>query len=235
MYLKHIVKYYKDLLRLKLNSDGNSKFGKSILKNIKKGIYVDIGCYHPVKESHTAILYKNGWRGINLDISKETIEMFNIFRPKDINLNIGLSTKNGFQKAYFERKISTVSSLDKDYLKKIGRKKKMIKSISVMTLEKLRKKYKLKKIDFLKIDCENIDESIIMKTNLSVLDCNFLSVELLPQTQFGWKNYKFPKKNVNKYCKDYFLKSKIYKKLSKKFIFFSNHEFSFLLKKKLNF
>ena len=231
MYLKHIVKYYKDLLRLKLNSDGNSKFGKSILKNIKKGIYVDIGCYHPVKESHTAILYKNGWRGINLDISKETIEMFNIFRPKDINLNIGLSTKNGFQKAYFERKISTVSSLDKDYLKKIGRKNKIIKSISVMTLAKLRKKYKLKKIDFLKIDCENIDESIIMKTNLSVLDCNFLSVELLPQTQFGWKNYKFTKKNVNKYCKDYFLKSKIYKKLIKKFIFFSNHEFSFLLKK----
>ena len=101
MYLKHIVKYYKDLIRLKFNSDGNSRFGEHILQNIKRGIYVDIGCYHPVKESHTAILYKNGWTGVNLDISKDTIEMFNIFRPRDTNLNIGLSTKNGFQDAYF--------------------------------------------------------------------------------------------------------------------------------------
>ena len=79
MYLKHIVKYYKDLVRLKFNSDGNSRFGEQILQNIKRGVYVDIGCYHPVKESHTAILYKNCWSGVNLDISKDTIEMFNIF------------------------------------------------------------------------------------------------------------------------------------------------------------
>ena len=231
MYLKHIVKYYKDLIRLKFNSDGNSRFGEQILQNIKRGIYVDIGCYHPVKESHTAILYKNGWSGVNLDISKDTIEMFNIFRPRDTNLNIGLSTKNGFQDAYFERNISTVSSLDKDYLKKIGRKNKIIKSIPVITLSKLREEYELKNIDFLKIDCENIDESIIMQTDLSVLDCNFLSVELLPQTQFGWKNYTLPEKNIDEYCKDYFLKSKMFKKLSSKFRFFLNHEYSFLLKK----
>ena len=80
MYLKHIVKYYKDLVRLKFNSNGNSRFGKKILKEIKRGKYLDVGCYHPIKESHTAILYNNGWTGINLDISKDTIEMFNIFR-----------------------------------------------------------------------------------------------------------------------------------------------------------
>ena len=118
MYLKHIVKYYKDLVRLKFNSNGNSRFGKKILKEIKRGKYLDVGCYHPIKESHTAILYNNGWTGINLDISKDTIEMFNIFRPKDLNLNMGLSIKNGYQKAYYERNISTVSSLDKNYLSK---------------------------------------------------------------------------------------------------------------------
>ena len=234
MYLKHIIKYYKDLIRLKFNYNGNSKFGESILKKIKKGKYVDIGCYHPIKESHTAILYNKGWTGVNLDISKETIEMFNIFRPKDLNLNVGLSTKNGYQKAYFERNISTVSSLDKNYLSKIGRKNKIIKLIPVITLNELRRKYRLNKIDFLKIDCENIDESLIMKSNLKSLDCNFLSVELLPQTQFGWQNYELPKKNINSYCKKYFLKSRMYKKLKKRFRFYLNHEFSFLLKKRIN-
>ena len=43
---------------------------------------------------------------------------------KKINLNLGLSTKSGKQYAYFEGDISTVSSLDKNYLKKIGRKNK---------------------------------------------------------------------------------------------------------------
>lgn len=234
MYLKHIVKYYKDLVRLKFNSNGNSRFGKKILKEIKRGKYLDVGCYHPIKESHTAILYNNGWTGINLDISKDTIEMFNIFRPKDLNLNMGLSIKNGYQKAYYERNISTVSSLDKNYLSKIGRKNKIIRTVPVITLDKLRKKYKINKINFLKIDCENIDESIIMKSNLNSLDCNFLSVELLPQTHFGWKNYELPKKNVNSYCKKYFLKSKMYKKLKRRFRFYSNYEFSFLLKKKVN-
>ena len=61
MFFKNIFKYYKDLIRLKFNTDGNSKFGKLIFKRIKKGIYVDVGCYHPLKESQTAYLYKHGW------------------------------------------------------------------------------------------------------------------------------------------------------------------------------
>jgi hypothetical protein len=232
MKIKYYLKYFKDYLRLKFNSNGNTKFSKQILRNIKKGIYLDIGCYHPFKDSQTSLFYKKGWRGVNLDISKETIDMFNIFRPKDINLHLGLSTKNGKQFAYYEGNISTVSSLDKNYLKKIGRKNKKKNLIEVITLNNLRKKYKINIINFLKLDCESIDEAIIMKSSLKDLDCNYLSIELLPQTQFGWENYKLPKKNINNYCKDYFLKSKMFKKLKKKFLFHSNDRFSFLLKRK---
>ena len=232
MFFKTVFKYYRDLIRLKFDTDGNSKFGKLIFKKIKKGIYVDVGCYHPLKESQTAYLHKHGWKGINLDISNHSINMFRVFRPKDINLNLGLSTKSGKQYAYFEGNISTVSSLDKNYLNKIGRKNKKKISVNVVTLKKLRQKYNLKEINFLKLDCESIDESIIIKSRLKDLDCNFLSIELLPQTHYGWKNYKLPKTNLNQYCKKYFLKSKIYKKLKKSFVFYSNDEFSFLLKKK---
>jgi len=232
MLIKYLLKYFRDLTRLKFNTDGNSKFGKIIFKKIKKGIYLDVGCYHPIKESQTSFLYKQGWQGINLDISKQSIDMFRIFRPRDLNLNLGLSTKSGKQYAYFERDISTVSSLDKNYLKKIGRMNKKKKLINIINLKKLRKKYKLKEINFLKLDCESIDESIVMQASHKDLDCNFLSIELLPQTHYGWKNYKLPKTNLNQYCKEYFLKSKLYKKLKKTFIFYTNDEFSFLLKKK---
>ena len=76
MKLRYVLKYIKDYVRLGFSSDGNTKFSKLILKKIKKGIYLDIGCYHPIKDSNTALLYKNGWKGINVDISKESIEMW---------------------------------------------------------------------------------------------------------------------------------------------------------------
>ena len=222
MKLRYIIKYIKDYIRLGFNSDGYPKFSKIILKKIKKGIYLDIGCYHPIKESNTALLYKNGWSGINIDISEETIEMFKIFRPNDTNLFLGISIKNGYQKAYFEKSISTLSSLDETYLNKQGRKNLIIKKVKTLTLKSLRKKHNIKKLDFLKIDCENIDMSIIMKSSLKDLDSNYLCLEILPPTIYGWENYKYPPKSNKKYYRNYFLKSAVYKKLRKKFIFIDN-------------
>ena len=60
MFFRYLLKYLRDLIRLKFDTDGNSKFGKLIFKKIRKGIYLDIGCYHPIKESQTSFLYKNG-------------------------------------------------------------------------------------------------------------------------------------------------------------------------------
>ena len=232
MKLRYILKYIKDYIRLGFNSDGYTKFSKIILKKIKKGIYLDIGCYHPIKESNTALLYKNGWSGINIDISEETIEMFKIFRPNDTNLFLGISIKNGYQKAYFEKSISTLSSLDKTYLNRQGRKNLIIKKVKVLTLKSLRKKHNIKKLDFLKIDCENIDMSIIMKSSLKDLDSNYLCFEILPPAIYGWENYKYPPKSNKKYYRNYFLKSAVYNKLRKKFIFIDNDQATFFLKKK---
>ena len=232
MKLRYILKYIKDYIRLGFNSDGYTKFSKIILKKIKKGIYLDIGCYHPIKESNTALLYKKGWSGINIDISEETIEMFKIFRPNDTNLFLGISIKNGYQKAYFEKSISTLSSLDETYLNKQGRKNLIIKKVKVLTLKSLRKKHNIKKLDFLKIDCENIDMSIIMKSSLKDLDSNYLCFEILPSAIYGWENYKYPPKSNKKYYRNYFLKSAVYEKLRKKSIFIDNVQATFFLKKK---
>jgi len=228
--IKLILKYYKDLFRLRFNKDGNTKFSRIIYKYINKGIYLDIGCYHPVKESHTAYLYNRGWNGYNIDIDHNTIKLFNIFRKKDTNINLGLSYKNGTHYAYFEKDISAVSSLDKNYLSKIGRATVFKKKIRTVTLGKLRQDLGLKKINFLTIDCEGMDEKIILKSKLKDLEADFLCIEILPQTIFGWKNFNFPPGNIDKFCIKYFLKSSIYRKLKKIYTIKSNEEYTFLLK-----
>ena len=233
MKIKFYFKLIKDFIRLGFNSDGIPKLPKVILKSIKKGTYVDIGCYHPFKESHTALLYKKGWSGVNIDISKESVSLFKILRPADLNLNIGLSLKNGKQKAYFEKNISTVSSLDKSHIKNIGRKNKFIRNINVFTLKKIRELYKIKQIDFLKMDCESLDNEIILKSDFQTLNCKFLCVELLPQEVYGWE-FKEPKLKQKNYYKNYFIKSELYKKLKKRYKLLTNYKYAFLLKNKLN-
>ena len=39
-----------------------------IFKNKKKGVFIDVGCHHPFINNNTYLLYKKGWRGINIDL-----------------------------------------------------------------------------------------------------------------------------------------------------------------------
>ena len=88
-----IYLYYNLYLRHKifLNRSQYSQWGEDLFitqyfhkKN--KGTYLDIGCFHPYMYSNTCLLYKKGWRGINIDINSTAIDLFNIARPKDFNI-----------------------------------------------------------------------------------------------------------------------------------------------------
>ena len=113
------IRYYKTFLRYGLGYEGDAWFANNYISAFKdKGFYIDVGCYHPIKYSLTHKLHKIGWSGINIDISKESIDLFNIFRPKDKNLNIGISTESGIKDAFFVKEISPISSLKLDHLEK---------------------------------------------------------------------------------------------------------------------
>ena len=75
-----------------------SQFGEDIIVNNFfgdfVGTYVDIGCYHPIKYSNTALLHKKGWRGVNIDLNKTSIALFNVCRKNDVNIHSAVSTKN---------------------------------------------------------------------------------------------------------------------------------------------
>jgi hypothetical protein len=75
------------------------KFFKNI--NVKKGIYVDIGCNHPFSNNNTFLLYKNGWSGINIDLDFHYIDMFNYFRLKDFNKQEAIADRIGEMDFFF--------------------------------------------------------------------------------------------------------------------------------------
>ena len=49
-----------------------------LTKNIEKGFYMDVGCYHPIHINNCNLLYQKGWSGINIDISKFSIDFFSL-------------------------------------------------------------------------------------------------------------------------------------------------------------
>jgi len=68
-----------------------------ILKSLKvdKPVYIDIGAHHPFQFSNTALFYKSGCRGVNIEPDPVLFKLFEKYRKNDINLNIGISDKPG--------------------------------------------------------------------------------------------------------------------------------------------
>jgi len=62
-----------------------------MFSKINSGVYIDIGCNHPIKFNNTYLLHKRGWSGINIDLDKKSINEFNKLRPKDYNIQAVVS------------------------------------------------------------------------------------------------------------------------------------------------
>jgi hypothetical protein len=57
-----------------------------LLGDRAEGFYVDVGAHHPARHSNTFLLYRRGWRGINIDATPGSMAIFNRMRPRDINI-----------------------------------------------------------------------------------------------------------------------------------------------------
>ena len=91
--------------------------GEDVLLNkiFKKkiGFYVDVGAPYPINGSNTYHLYKKGWKGINFDLMENNIKLFKFFRPRDISLNIAISSKKGFVNSYIFDSGSGLNTVEK--------------------------------------------------------------------------------------------------------------------------
>lgn len=164
-----------------------------IVKNIENGFYVDAGCYHPLHLSNTFLLHKKGWRGINVDVSEFSIELFNYLRPEDININSAVSNFDGKTKFYYQKKISQISTIKKNISTKRMQGKIKEKYVRVLTLNTILKKTKFlnQKIDFLNIDIEGADFEALSSLNFNIYKPKIICVEIDEKNISDSKTYKF--------------------------------------------
>ena len=174
-----IIYYFYKLLKIYRNNKPSAHFGEfgedifinRVLKNINKGKYVDVGCYHPYKGSLTYKLYDRGWNGINIDISKTSIDLFNISRKKDINLNLAISNFDGETYYYENSPINQQNSL----IQKNDTQKKI--KIQCFTLDTVLKNKNLEEFDFLNIDVEGNELEVLKGFNLKKFKPKLITIE----------------------------------------------------------
>lgn len=159
-----------------------------------KFTYLDIGAHNPYIISNTALFYKRGCRGINVEANPNLIQYFYEYRPEDSNLNIGIGKKQGTMPFYMIDQLSGLNSFSEETIKKrIDNKKHDIKvetiNIPVITLELLIKNYCNGVFpDFLSIDIEGLDYDVLSSIDLNRNGPLIIDVEIMGDIGLKMKN-----------------------------------------------
>ena len=85
-----------------------------MFSNLNNGIYIDVGCNHPIKFNNTYLLYKRGWSGINIDLDSKSINEFKKFRPNDYNIKKIVSNNDEIKEIYLYHERSAINTLSKE-------------------------------------------------------------------------------------------------------------------------
>jgi FkbM family methyltransferase len=137
------------------------------------GFYVDVGANEPVHESVTKYFYDRNWSGINIEPLPHQYNKLVKERTRDINLQIGISDKEGVADLNYYPDgdgLSTLSQKMKDeYEQSPNEVTKNVEHISIKTytLQKIFKEYINKKINFLKVDVEGLEYEVLIGNDWS--------------------------------------------------------------------
>jgi FkbM family methyltransferase len=171
------------------SQEGEDLILQSYFEGRNTGFYVDVGSYHPYRFSNTAMFYLKGWRGINIDPRPGSKALFDLCRPQDINLEIGISSTAG-SLTYYQFEEGALNTTDKaralDVEQNSSFKIKEQVKISVKTLAETLETYgKGQGIDFLSIDVEGLEMDVLLSNDWLKYRPRFVLMETLPEVIVG--------------------------------------------------
>lgn len=160
------------------SQNGEEFFLKEKFADKAKGFYVDIGSYHPFRFSNTYWAYTRGWNGINIEPNIDNFELFQIFRPRDINIQCGISNVEGVMK-YYRFEEPALNTFDADcaqiYEQVEKQEIKEILDVKVRRLDNILRENIITKIDFLDIDVEGAEMDVLKSIDFNFdIDCILL-------------------------------------------------------------
>jgi FkbM family methyltransferase len=148
------------------------------------GHYVDVGAHHPRRFSNTCLFHLQGWTGMNIDPNPEAMQLFQSERPRDINLQVGVSNVPGTL-TYFIFDEPALNTFDSPLAEKRVKETRFRivdrKTVPVERLDALLSRHWPVDwaIDFMSIDAEGFDLKVIQSNTWEKYRPTYVLVECL--------------------------------------------------------
>ena len=199
--LKKLYFFYNIYIRNYKFLKNGTQFGedKYIIELFDKnfvGKFLDVGCYHPTRHNNTYTMYKSGWSGMNIDLNPLTIELFDFMRPRDININSGVSDTEIEKKLYFIDELNTQNTLDQNQLNflknhhNIKESEILEKKIQTRNLNNILDDHKFYNIDFMNLDIEGHELKVLETLDFNKINIKYLCIEMIENNQESVLNNK---------------------------------------------
>ena len=153
-------------------------FGNSI------GRFIDVGAFHPFKQSNTMLLSQLGWRGINIDCDPARIASFEKLRPQDVNIcaAVGEAIRDMIYLQYPLGVTDRIAEPGEENLLSIqGEKPLKATPIKVRTLTDIieQSTFRGQHFHYLNVDCEGNDLSVLKGLDFPRYSPDLITVEAL--------------------------------------------------------
>jgi FkbM family methyltransferase len=138
------------------------------------GVYLDIGCYEPIKWSNTYIFYQRGWSGLCIDANPTLRSSWLKRRSRDrfIGAAVGDDSKK-FAYVMFDSRSSCNRLVEEDCLEQFlqSQQPDKVESVRCVNIVKLMEEGNIDagNIDLVSVDVEGMDEAIIKMLDWTVL------------------------------------------------------------------
>jgi FkbM family methyltransferase len=127
------------------------------------GFFIDVGANHPVGGSVTKYFSERGWRGVNIEPIRRLHSLLVADRPRDVNLQVALSSAPGemnFHEVSDDIALSTFDERQAEKYAEAGRPIVRYK-VPVLTLAQVCHAHVRGEIDFVNIDVEGHEAEVL--------------------------------------------------------------------------
>ena len=181
---KHFYKLLPNYSDIFASQEGEDILMKRILKNFyfDKGFFIDVGAHHPVRFSNTFHYYLKGWRGINIDPVPGMKNLFDEYRPDDINIENAIS-RTEEELDYYQFKESAFNTFSSDNAKHAKSKTELISVDKIKTrrLDEILDRHLPENtiIGFMNIDVEGFEMEVMKSSDWTKYRPYLICIEAL--------------------------------------------------------
>jgi FkbM family methyltransferase len=165
--------------RISYSQFGEDLFLSTLLGYEKaEGIYVDVGCYHPINYSNTYIFYERGWHGLAIDPNPGWQRLWEQYRPRDRFLNTAVTPSKGTMNYLMNSRYPACNRLVAATPAQLSPDEKVV-TVPTVPLDVILREHlpNTTKIDLLNVDCEGFDLAVIQTLDFSRVKPRVIAAE----------------------------------------------------------